>query len=114
MTKKELEQMAKDALRPDSPLQGIGTIQGFQEVFEACYRLLTTPRPMSELPDGISAFILFYDDASWGVATMFKGAYYWEEDVRSYNYMDYPPKPLDLATYAGWLPIFTPIEEDAN
>jgi len=114
VTKKELEQMAQKSLTENEITHWSTGTYGFHKGFEACYRLLTTPRPMSEAPDGISAFILFYDDASWGVAMMFKGAYYWEEDVRSYNYVDYPPKPLDLATYAGWLPIFTPIEEDAN
>lgn len=100
MTKKELEQMAKDALRPYSPLQGIGTIQGFHEVFEACYRLLTMPMPMSEAPrDGTEILGIPNVVITWSPELKrwySNGIVYTDDD------------------FTGWLPIFTPLEEDAN
>ena len=100
--KEELRELARNA--PEYRQQGVGTLIGFQEGFEACYRLLTTPRPMSEAPrDGAPVLLC--------VSKTVIGGHFWTglwtalwtaREFRSYS----------EHRVTGWLPIFTPMEED--
>lgn len=100
MTKKELEHMAQKSLTENEITHWSTGTSGFHKGFEACYRLLTTPRPMSEAPRdrtvilGIPNVVITWNPAQkrW----FSNGLLYTDDD------------------FTGWLPIFTPIEEDTN
>lgn len=97
MTKKELREMAVASLQP-------GTIgrTGYVQGFEACYRLLTTLRPMSEAPrDGTNALL-------WTVQGQIRYGH-WLHTCWVIDGVRWEDHRL-----AGWLPIWTPIEDNAN
>lgn len=99
MTKRELVQMARTKMEEAGVVLATDIAFGFTEGFEACYRLLTTPRPMSEAPrDGFIQVIVNGKPVT---------AEYAVDDL----WISYDPTPWEEQ---GWLPIFTPLEEDAN
>lgn len=99
MTKKELEQMAEKTAKEGGLTPTRDSFNGYVEGFMEAYRMLTTPRPMSEAPrDGFIQVIV-------------NGKPVTAEFAADDLWISYDPTPWEEQ---GWLPIFTPIEEDVN